>query len=54
MSWQQIVMIVWLAMQVGVSLCTHGVPRTGKNNAIISILSTATMAAILWSGGFWK
>ena len=54
MSWQQIAMIVWLAMTVGVSLVNHGAPRTGKHNALIEILSAGVMAYILWSGGFWK
>ena len=53
MSWQQIVMIVWLSWVVLIGLLSHGTPRTGKNNFFISLFSSAIMAAILYTGGFW-
>jgi len=54
MSWQQIVMIVWLAMCVGIGLVQHGKPKQGYYNALIYLLSMALIAYILWSGGFWN
>ncbi len=54
MSWQQIVMIVWLSWIVLIGLIDHGKPKTGKNNFFISLLSAAFMAVILYTGGFWR
>ena len=54
MNWQQIAIIIWEAMILGIGLVEHGKPRTGKNNFWISLASVATMVAILYTGGFWK
>lgn len=54
MSWQQIAIIIWLAMAVGNGLVQHGKPKRGYNSVWIDIISTALMAYILWSGGFWN
>ena len=54
MSWQQIAMIIWLTMALGIGLADHGKPKTGKTSFWMTAASVGTVAAILYTGGFWK
>ena len=54
MNWQQIVMIVYLSLMVGVGLVADGTPRTGKNSFLMSLVTAVFIAVILYTGGFWS
>ena len=54
MNWQQIVVIVWLSMAVGIGLVQNGKPKQGYNNFWIDLLSVGLFGYLLWSGGFWN
>ena len=54
MSWQQIVMIIWIAMGIGIGIVQHGKPKQGYYNIWIDLISTTLMVYVLWSGGFWN
>ena len=53
MSWQQIVMIVYLSWIVLLGLIAHGTPRTGKNSFFINLFAAVFIGTVLYTGGFW-
>ena len=54
MSWQQVVIIVWFALTLGVSLVMDGQPKTGKHSFVSDLIGVLILAAILYTGGFWS
>jgi len=53
MEWPQITMIVLYAINILVSAALHGMPKTGKNNVLATIIGTGLGVWILYEGGFW-
>ena len=53
MSWQQIAMIVWMSLAVGLELAFHGEPRSGKHSFWTALIGVGIQAVILYTGGFW-
>lgn len=54
MSWQQILMIVMFAANLGIYMVKHGEPREDKYNFWIALIGGAIEMYILYSGGFWE
>ena len=54
MSWQQILMIVMFAANLGIYMVKHGEPREDKYNFWIALIGCAIEMYILYSGGFWE
>lgn len=54
MNWQQIYMIVYLGLVVGIGLAEHGKPKKGYNNFWFSLIGAGIIAAVLYTGGFWE
>ena len=54
MSWQQIAIIIWYALIIGINLAKNGEPQRGKYSVWTAIVSVAVQALILYTGGFWK
>lgn len=50
----QIIWIIVVAASLGINLAHHGKPKTGKENALYTILATAIHVSLLWWGGFFK
>ena len=49
----QIIVIVLLSMDVVVNIAKHGEPKS-PYNALIGVLDSVIIAALLWWGGFWN
>lgn len=54
MSWQQVAVIVLLAIDVVSAVIHDGEPKTGQYNAVSTIISTGIIVILLYTGGFWK
>lgn len=54
MSWQQVAVIVWLAIDVVFGVIYHGEPKTGRYNAVSTIIGIGIFVTLLYTGGFWK
>ena len=50
----QIVYLCWMMLGVGIGIAEHGKPKTGRNNAWISIISAALQIALLAGAGFFE
>ena len=50
----QIVYLMLVTLGLGVSLVKHGLPKTGKNNVFVDVLSSAILTLILMWGGFFS
>jgi len=53
MSWQQITMMVYIALMLVCGMIVNGQPRTGKHSFVDVFLSMALLFIILYTGGFW-
>lgn len=53
MNWQQIVIIVFYAMDLGIEAAKSGEPRTGKHSFLAALLIDGFLAWVLYSAGFW-
>ena len=49
----QIIMIIILAMNLGISLVKHGETEIKKYNFWTTLIATAINVGILWAGGFF-
>lgn len=54
MSWQQVAVIVWLAINVVFGVIHDGEPKTGRYNAVSTIIGIGIFVTLLYTGGFWK
>ncbi len=54
MRWQQIVIIVLTAMDLGLALALHGKPKEGNFNFWTQLLADAVIIFLLASGGFFR
>lgn len=54
MDFQQIAVIVLMALDLGVALALHGKPKTGNHSAWTEVLTTFNFAMLLYWAGFWK
>ena len=55
MSWQQIVMIIWFALNIIVLIALDGKERTARKiKAAPAIIEYILIILVLYSGGFWS
>ena len=54
MHWPQIVMMVLIGADIGLSLERHGKPKEGTNSFFTMLIADAIMVVILFYGGFWS
>lgn len=54
MSWQQIAMIVWIALELGIGLEQSGEPKKGTYKFYPVVIGMAILTFILYTGGFWN
>jgi hypothetical protein len=54
MEWPQITWLVLCCIGLGLALALDGQPRTGRHNFFVSLLASALVAWLLWSGGFFS
>lgn len=54
MGTPQIILIVWFAMSLGISLCQHGKPKEGKINCFYSLIFLVMETGLLVWGGFFS
>jgi hypothetical protein len=57
MKWPQIVLIVWIALEVGYAMAKHGnlrEPPHHKHNAYTNIIAYVLFVLLLYAGGFWS
>ena len=53
MRWPQIVTIVLLALNLGLTIPLHGEEKNGKHNFWLELGSTIFTVLLLYAGGFW-
>jgi len=53
MNWPQIILIIWMAMRVGISLTKHGEPKNGETSFWVTAISVIIIVFILYKGGFF-
>lgn len=49
----QLLYIALAFLSLGISLSEHGKPKTGKNNAWITVISVLLGAVLVYCGGFF-
>jgi hypothetical protein len=49
----QVLLLVFLALDIGVVLAKHGQPRKENYNLFVTVISHAIMVALLIWGGFF-
>ena len=52
----QIVLAIYIALELGCVLAKHGEPKDGLNadyNIFMSLIGASIWVVILWWGGFW-
>ena len=54
MSWQQIVIIVLFAMDLGMAAIKHGERREGKHSFWSSLIVNGFLTWVLYSAGFFN
>ena len=54
MSWQQIVMIIWFALNIIILIALDGKESTRKIKAAPAIIEFILIILVLYSGGFWS
>ena len=54
MGWQQIVIIVLYAMDLGMAAIKHGERRTGYHNFWATLIVDGFLTWVLYSAGFFK
>lgn len=54
MSWQGIVVIVIMAIEVLCAAFVDGEPKTGKISFARTLVTNAIWAMLLYTGGFWS
>lgn len=53
MQWPQFVALAVLFFDLIISLVTHGKPRRGSHNAVVTAIVAAAWLFILFKGGFF-
>ena len=54
MKWQQIAMIVWLAIDVAGAVLLDGEEKKGEYRALPMLITALLLGMILYTGGFWN
>jgi hypothetical protein len=54
MNWPQITWLVLAGMYFGACVVMHGKPKTGKYNAVSTLISIAIEIWLLRAGGFFQ
>lgn len=54
MNWQQIVMIIWFALNIIILIALDGTERTRKIKAAPAIIEYVFIIVVLYSAGFWN
>ncbi|HHQ5947020.1 TPA: transglycosylase SLT domain-containing protein, partial [Enterobacter hormaechei subsp. hoffmannii] len=54
MYWPQVVWAVLVLLGLGIELARHGQARTGKHSFWWQLFGSATVAWLLWCGGFFS
>lgn len=49
----QVILIAIYALSIGVNMALHGEPKTGRHSVWGSLIGTALVFSILYTGGFW-
>ena len=53
MKWQQITMIVYLALNLAVGMLVNGQPKTGKHSFVDVFITVGLLFTVLYTGGIW-
>ena len=53
-GWPQIIWVILMCINLGMSMMQHGEPREGRNNAWVTALSLAIIVPLLYWGGFFS
>lgn len=51
MNWAGMVIIIWLAMEVGASVMVNGKPKTGKHSFLTTLTWTLIIAWLMFKAG---
>ena len=54
MGWPQIVYIVLLTLGLGITMESHGKPRSGKTNFWVTLVCEGLVVGLLYAGGFFS
>jgi len=53
MNWPQIILIIWMAMGLGISITEHGEPKNRETSFWVTAVSDIIIVFILYKGGFF-
>lgn len=54
MSWQGIVIIVFIAMDLAEAAILDGKPKIGKHDFMVTLISKVILVVLLYTGGFFS
>lgn len=52
-GWPQVVILVWMVIEIGYAMGRHGQPAGLRHDAIVSVLVQGTLFGLLYMGGFF-
>uniref|UniRef100_UPI003F8101A9 hypothetical protein n=1 Tax=Xanthomonas sp. 0924 TaxID=2835534 RepID=UPI003F8101A9 len=50
----QLIYLALTMLGLGMGIAQHGEPKTGRHNAVSTIVATVLILALLWWGGFFR
>ena len=54
LHWPQLIMLIFIAAEMGLQIAKHGEPKRGKYNLLSASIAWGIIVYLLYCGGFWQ